>query len=91
MKNRWLYRRSCGLLVEECLKSFEKKFTREGHIELNTIEITFWKISMRHISKDMMEKAKDHEMFLDVFTKYLGSHNVQRAILFGEKLGLARN
>ena len=85
MKNRWLFRRSCGLLAEKhlnwMLENYFKKTWEDREKDLEN-----WKIAMRYVSRKHMDSTKTPEEFTTKFRNFLTHHNLRGAILVGKKL-----
>ena len=56
MKNRWLFRRSCGLLVEKHLEwMLEKYFKKNAEWTTRKDDLENWKTAMRFVSRKHMD------------------------------------
>lgn len=86
MKNRWLFRRSCGLLVEQHIEWMLKKYFKDSNWKNNEEDLESWKIAMRFVSRKHMDITETESEFTSKFDHFLTHHNLRRAILVGKKL-----
>lgn len=87
MKNRWLFRRSCGLLVEKHLEwMLEKYFKKNADWVTREDDLENWKTAMRYVSRKHMDLTETEIEFTRKFSTFLTHHNLRRAILVGRKL-----